>query len=286
MPFGSVISFRTFLASLYATGFMVITLCLIRGLPYYLTPLALRPHHPDYALLRPAGSWGLIFGMIGTVLLTSLLLYSVRRRTRLFGNLLPLKIWLDVHIFMGVTGPLFIVLHTSFKFNGIVSISFWAMVAVAISGVFGRYLYLQIPRNIKGEEIRAEVLAGQEQELKQKFQQDHRIDPATIDRIMILQEEDEQSLTQMLWHDLQRPWRSRRLVRALGKELGIARPDALTLVRDSSTLAKVHRRLIRLRKIQKWFHLWHVIHRPFALIMYLVMLLHISVALMFGIHWR
>src|SRR6185503_19373286 len=42
---------------------------------------------------------------------------------------------------------------SSFKVGGLVSISFWSMVAVALSGVFGRYLYLQIPRTRAGEEL-------------------------------------------------------------------------------------------------------------------------------------
>ena len=46
-----------------------------------------------------------------------------------------------------------ILFHTSFKFGGIVSISFWSMVAVVASGVIGRFIYLQIPRTMQGREL-------------------------------------------------------------------------------------------------------------------------------------
>ncbi len=43
--------------------------------------------------------------------------------------------------------------HTAFKFGGIVAVSFWSMVAVVLSGVVGRFLYVQIPHTIQGQEI-------------------------------------------------------------------------------------------------------------------------------------
>jgi hypothetical protein len=43
--------------------------------------------------------------------------------------------------------------HTSFKFGGIVAVSFWSMVAVFLSGIVGRFIYIQIPRTIEGREL-------------------------------------------------------------------------------------------------------------------------------------
>ena len=143
-------AFRVILAMLYATAIGAFVYFLILGGSYYLTPLLERPRHAGYSVFRPAGRLGLVFGIAGTAMLTSLLLYSVRKRTKLFGKLFRIKYWLQIHILFGVAGPLFILLHTSFKLNGLVSVSFWSMIAVACSGVFGRYLYIQIPRNISG----------------------------------------------------------------------------------------------------------------------------------------
>ncbi|MBN1199798.1 MAG: hypothetical protein JXA23_10635 [Bacteroidales bacterium] len=35
--------------------------------------------------------------------------------------------------------------HTSFKFGGLVAISFWSMAAVFFSGIIGRFIYIRIP---------------------------------------------------------------------------------------------------------------------------------------------
>ena len=48
--------------------------------------------------------------------------------------------------------------HTTFKFGGIVAISFWSMTAVVLSGIIGRYIYNQIPKNIAGNELNSKSL--------------------------------------------------------------------------------------------------------------------------------
>ena len=64
-----------------------------------------------------------------------------------------MKTWLEVHIFCGIVGPVLVTFHTSFKFNGIVSVAYWSMVAVVLSGFVGRYLYVRIPRSLRGIEL-------------------------------------------------------------------------------------------------------------------------------------
>ena len=44
----------------------------------------------------------------------------------------------------------------------------------------------------------------------------------------------------------------------------------------------LERRLRMLADLQSLFHYWHVIHKPFAVVMYLFMLVHIVVATMTG----
>ena len=48
------------------------------------------------------------------------------------------KHWLEFHIFLCTVGPLLVLYHTAFKFGGIVSVSFWSMVLVVLSGVAGK----------------------------------------------------------------------------------------------------------------------------------------------------
>ena len=275
---------------LYGSAAAVFLTYLVRGGGYYLTPLSERPFHPDYRAFRPAGGIGLRLGIAGTVLMWLLLFYSLRKRTRVFGGLFPLKYWLDVHIFCGVAGPLFIMLHTSFKFDGLVAISFWSMVAVACSGLFGRYLYIQIPRNIRGQELDIRQLEERDRELTDDLRAHHNLSGEQVDELTALLEDErgqaKQSLPLMLWRDLRRGLVLRRAARTLPDRFGISREGAAKLLVVARRKAVLRRRIARLSTIHRAFHYWHVIHRPFAVIMYAIMLVHIVVALMFGISWR
>jgi hypothetical protein len=124
-----------------------------QGLDFYRTPLDERPHHEDFRALRPAGRIGHGLGIVGSVMVVVLLLYSLRKRWKPLARIGQLRHWLRYHIFLGVAGPVLITLHTSFKIDGLVSVSYWSMAAVVLSGVFGRYLYQQIPRNVLGEAL-------------------------------------------------------------------------------------------------------------------------------------
>jgi hypothetical protein len=64
-----------------------------------------------------------------------------------------LENWLEFHIFLCALGPIMVLFHTAYKFGGIVAVSFWSMVAVFLSGIIGRFIYLQIPRSIEGREL-------------------------------------------------------------------------------------------------------------------------------------
>ena len=92
-------------------------------------------------------------------------LYMARKRIRALARLGRLKHWLEFHIFLCTLGPFLVLLHTSFKFGGIVSIAFWSMVAVVASGVFGRYVYVWIPKTLGGQFLSLRELHGETGEL-------------------------------------------------------------------------------------------------------------------------
>ncbi len=226
--------FRLMLAVLYVTAAAVIAGALASGLAYYTAPLAERPHLEGYRLLRPGGTRGHGYGVVGSALVLLLLLYSVRKRSRRLQNLGTPAQWLQVHICFGIVGPLLIILHTSFRVQGLVAVSFWSMIAVALSGVFGRWLYLQIPRNLAGHELSRLEIAALERELAERVAQE-------------------------------------------------ARPRQL--VRLARRRARLERNVRRLETIRGIFHWWHVVHKPFAIIMLAIMLVHVAVAVSLGYTW-
>jgi hypothetical protein len=77
-----------------------------------------------------------------------------------------MRAWLNLHIFAGIVGPVLITFHTAFKFNGVISVAYWSMVAVMLSGFVGRYLYVRIPRTIRGAELSHDAIEQQVADLK------------------------------------------------------------------------------------------------------------------------
>jgi len=91
---------------------------LARGLDFYRAPLLERAHHEGYWTWKAGGSVGHKLGIAGASMMALMLLYSVRKRVGALRRLGPLSRWLDVHIFLGVFGPLLVVLHSTFKVQG------------------------------------------------------------------------------------------------------------------------------------------------------------------------
>jgi len=190
------------------------------GWQYYSTPVAGRGYLPAHRLLRPSGVIGLTLGVMGTVAMVSTLPYAARKRWRPLARFGRTARWLEVHIFFGIVGPVLVTLHTAFKFNGAVAIGYWLMMAVWASGFVGRYLYVRIPRTIRGVELsRKELLAEFDGPMKT----------------------------------------------AKGVELA-----ALT------------RRLAHLERIRRLFSLWHHFHRPLVWAMFIIVSLHVSLAVYLG----
>ena len=142
-----------FVPFVWAAAWLAVAIVpLVAGLSNYALPLTERPFSELHDVFKPAGSAGHLLGVIGTLMMVvGVTSYSVRKRVRALSRLGSLRSWLSFHIFLCTLGPFLILLHTSFRFGGIVSIAFWSMTAIVASGVFGRYLYVRLP---KGEPYR------------------------------------------------------------------------------------------------------------------------------------
>ncbi|MEW6051775.1 MAG: hypothetical protein AB1644_12050 [Candidatus Zixiibacteriota bacterium] len=284
---------RLFLWALYGVSFALLIWFFAEGLQYYMTPYAERPHHADYRVFRPAGTHGLTYGIVGATMMVLMLGYTMRKRTRLLGRAPALRYWLDLHIYFGVIGPLFIVLHTSFKVQGLVAVGFWSMVAVAASGYFGRYLYMQIPRNIAGNELTLQEMEQASTHIADGLKERFRLDDETLKRVDALFEKRliprrHGALTSaliLIGGDLARPFTKRELRRRLRRIILLPKNQFMELFETEFRRALLRRRIGLLSEMRMLFHYWHVIHKPFAIVMYIVMAIHIGVALWTGYGW-
>jgi hypothetical protein len=159
-------SHTIFVGFLVIIGMLALISLSVRGWNYYLTPLDQRPFHADYNDMKPSGPYSHGLGIIGSVMIiVGVSLYSSRKRMRSLWNLGKLSHWLEFHIFLCLVGPTLVIYHTTFKAGGIAAITLWTMLSVVASGVIGRFLYTQIPRNMNGTELTLGEIRSEMQDL-------------------------------------------------------------------------------------------------------------------------
>ncbi len=256
------------------------------GWTYYRTPLAGRGYLPMHRLLRPSGTLGLPLGVAGAVAMLSTLPYAVRKRWRPLARLSTTPKWLEVHIFFGIVGPVLVTLHTAFKFNGVISAGYWLMVAVWTSGFVGRYLYLRIPKTIRGAELSrdeiAEALAATRSAVAGVS-----LPPAAraaldeFDQSVEPTPERPPGLTDLFFGELRVRMRLFAIRRQL-REAGVDVHAIHTLVSRAAEHATLGRRIAHLQRTRRLFELWHVFHRPLVDVMFLIVGLHVAIAVYLG----
>ena len=255
------------------------------GRLYYGVPLAVRGYAKPHQWLRPAGRYGIFFGIAGLALMLVTLLYVLRKKVKALSRIGNLKIWLEVHIFCGIVGPALITLHTSFKFNGIISVAYWSMVVVVLSGFVGRYLYVRIPKTMRGVELSAADLEARATEIRAQLLAENLPAPslAAVEALdaPLANRGFAAFVGSLFFGELRAAWRFRRLGRRL-RRAGVAPELARQTVTLAAERAALMRRLAFLGRTKKLFELWHVLHKPLVYVMLAIAALHVFVAVYFG----
>lgn len=260
------------------------------GFNYYGISLEDRYFHTGNESLKPSGYLGHGFGIAGSLMIiTGVFSYMARKRFRKLSGLGYLKHWLEFHIFLCILGPVFIVFHTSFKFGGIVAISFWSMVAVVLSGVIGRFIYIQIPRSVEGRELSLNELCVMKSELSALIS-DSSQEAGNISDLMQDAFKDKPDYSgknifirifsgykydRIILKQLKRDLRKKKLEKANYRR-------ACKLLKNEISLNRKIDMLVSMRSLLEY---WHVAHLPFALAMLIVMLIHVGVVITFGYRW-
>jgi hypothetical protein len=237
----------------------------LHGWSYYTTPLRIRGYAPGHAALKPSGHVAHLLGVIGLAMMTVPVVYSVRKQWPRLANAGSLATWLEVHIFCGIVGPVLVTFHSSFKFNGLISVAYWSMVLVALSGFVGRYLYVRIPRTIRGVELSREDIERRAAALTQNLSAPAEGGP--LGRL----------------HDARADtwWARRRLRRAL-VAAGADPATARTVTEAMAERDALTRRLRHLARRQRLFAAWHVFHLPLVYVMFGIAALHVALAIYMG----
>jgi hypothetical protein len=237
------------------------------------------------------GYW---LGVTGGVMMLLLLLYPLRKRVRALKDVGKPKVWLWVHMVLGIGGPLLILLHCGFRVGSMnAAAALYSMCVVAGSGVLGRFLYVRVNRGLVAER---QALA--ELRLQQGFDGDkrsqlwfaapvqHALDAFEVDTLARSSGAGGHWLRLLLVLPL-RSWRLRW--RALREARGLLRTLARDEAWDATSLRRrqrVARRAIvshlgavmRVALFAAWerlFALWHVAHIPFVFLLVIAGVVHV-----------
>ena len=256
------------------------------GWSYYSTPQSVRGYNDLHKMLRPSGLIGHLFGVGGFVLMTVPVIYSIRKKVRSLRNFGSIKTWLEVHIFCGIVGPVLVTFHTSFRFNGVVSVAYWSMVAVVLSGFVGRYLYVRIPRSLRGLELNSTELDARADELGRRLAAAD-LPPALLSAITAFEQRVQPaagaspSIAGLFFGEL-RVQREMHALRVQIEHAGVSASllhELLDLVSERASLLR-HRAYLSVTK--SLFDVWHVFHMPLVYVMFGIVVLHVAFTVYMG----
>ena len=229
-------------------------------------------------------SLSFFLGWVGFCVMCLTNLYIIRKRVPAWQKWGKTAGWLDFHIFCGLLGPTLIVFHTNLKVGGLVAVSFWAMIITAMSGILGRYLYIQLlsdRANLK-QTVKAfdKAFVKYQQQSSQEISDDmmrHAKMHAYLYAGGVDPKQATVSMPFIVWSsfvgDIRTffsppplPWKAPYLVHKKLAQYGI-----------------IQRKIKNLAYFNRMLGYWHSFHVPFASFMYLVAVIHIISALLFRV---
>lgn len=260
------------------------------GYEYYAATPSDRAFMAEHKDMRPSGSYSHGLGVLGAVMIAAgVASYSLRKNVKAFWDYGKLSVWLEIHIILCLLGPILIIFHSTFKASGIAAISLWTMLAVAASGVIGRYLYVLIPRNTLGAELGTDEINAEFDGISKTLLQSEegkKILGALDSRFASIERPRTIAQTIQCYLRLRTmQFETGRWVSHLLKASGMPKQLVHQLRAAADARAKLLQRAVLLIQVEKFFFYWHAIHFPFAIIMLITFIFHVGVALWLGYTW-
>jgi hypothetical protein len=222
-------------------------------------------------------------GILGFILMLSTeTLYSLRKRTRSarWGRMAS---WLEFHIYTGLVGPFLVLLHSSWKFNGLAGIVTLLMVIVVLSGFFGRYIYTAVPRTADGVEVAASTLAQEINHAQQQIEAGLKDQPAEFQTLLKRSAMNEHQgvvfIFGRFFYDLVDRLRWWSALRRINPQLRQQAVDLQGLVRQRSNLRS---QLSSLALARKLLGVWHAVHIPIGMALFTAAFVHIVGAIYYA----
>ena len=245
-------------------------------------------------LVDPNVGLGYWLGIVGGSMMLLLLLYPAGKKSSILRRLSLVKHWFQIHMILGLVGPLLILYHCNFSVNAINStIALYSMIAVTASGLVGRYFYTRIHRGLYGKRANIEDLREEISNAVDNSRGLAAILPKFIGELHNLSHKlvgDEFTGSISISHSLS--WVLKyyfvrlRLYLQIRKELkeraavdSIIRSNANSLRKTANAYATqqvgLMRQVAQLAFYERLFSLWHLFHMPLFLLLVASAIVHV-----------
>lgn len=262
------------------------------GWGYYGLPWDARLDAPLHRALRSSGRIGQLYGDVGLALIIGNLLYLVRRRLVHVSWLGSMKAWMDWHVFSGIVGPSFVLLHSAFTLRTWPAIVAALALAIVVgTGLFGRYLYRLVPRVADGRQEPTEELAA---DVDHALMMLRGIGPGSIRAAELVELRVEAAVTRAgvartgigaIASSLRAMWQMREL-RPVARQAALAAGASGEVANEiGHAAAKIGRLIARVDLVDTLARaaaFWRGLHRNLVVVMLFAASLHIAIAVYLG----
>ncbi len=245
--------------------------------------------------LYTAGSdLGYNLGLAGGIMMLTLLVYPLRKRYRFLDRFGAMLHWFRFHMVLGIGGPVLVIFHSTFKIGSMnARVALYCMLAVAISGIIGRFIYRHIHRGLYGRQLSLSEIEGDLMAATQDVNSVFSMAPEARDRLVAFQSYATQPMNSVgarFWRFVSLGSRSRRVAREARSLVKRAIKRASKEERWGRVEAHLHYDLAKeqianflsavcmtsqFATWERMFSLWHVIHVPFLYLLVITSVVHV-----------
>lgn len=234
---------------------------------------------------KPGVGLGYNLGLVGGLMMLTLLLYSFRKHIKFMQGLGKLKYWFRVHMILGVLGPVLVLFHTTFRLGSVnATVAFYCMVIVASSGLIGKFAYTRIHKGLYGsrnslKEAREE-LAGSSGDVKSKLHFFPKVEKK-LNYFEYLALEKKRGFFEGVWFflsfDVRRMYIAWQCKQYIYKQLGGERMN--DVAKEASNLVSQYliqiQTVAQFKKFEQIFSAWHILHIPLMYMMVATAIFHV-----------
>ena len=264
---------------------LYLLLALLIGAAWQITQLRLFKASDD------ASYW---IAVSGGVMMLVLFTYPLRKYVRFMQSWGKVKWWFWFHLFLGVTGPWLILVHSTFRVGSLnAGVALYSMAIVVASGVIGRVIYVRINRGLDGERVSLRELRERAGVVESNARSRLHFAPLVEARLLAFEQHELQAKPSWLTHLRQVTLLPlKQQVAYFGCAAELHRELRRVAAAQRWSVSDLRRRERRARRLahqylnavvrvaqytafERVFALWHLAHLPFVYLLVISAIVHV-----------